>query len=324
MSKEGKEAKGNSLVVKHNSLIEARCRLSVQEQRLIAIMVSDISPDDADFKTYTYKVKDFVDWIKVEGKDYYKELKKITARLLTRLVTIKEGGKKIQTSWLSSATYRKKEGIIELRFDPVLKPYLLQLKECFTKYALKNVLELKSKYAFRLYELLKQYQPIGTRRFSLKELRELLGIEEGELSRWIHFKERVLEISKREINAKTDLKIDYKTEKTGRKITHIVFFVEAKKRQAEEVKQIDSEQPAFDSKELEAKKEEPKKEEHIEHIINICKQYEGKRVKFNGKTGKFVDMGTYFIFILEKNHAVLPFQTIKELIDKGAEIELLE
>ena len=103
-----------------------------------------------------------------------------------------------------------------------------------------------------------------------------------------------------------------------------MFFVEAKQKQAEEVKQIDGEKPAFDSKELEAKKEEPKKEEHIEHIINICKQYEGKRVKFNGKTGKFVDMGTYFIFILEKNHAVLPFQTIKELIDKGAEIELLE
>ena len=44
--------KDNYLVSKSNNLIEARYRLSVQEQRLIAIMVSDIKPDDRDFKKY--------------------------------------------------------------------------------------------------------------------------------------------------------------------------------------------------------------------------------------------------------------------------------
>ena len=306
----GKEGKRNCLVTKSNSLIEARYRLSVQEQRLLAIMVSDINPEDRDFKKYRYRISDILEWLDIEDKGYYKKIREVTRRLLTRVVTIHQGNTLFQTTWLAGAKYYFKEGVIELSFHPDLKPYLLQLKECFTKYALKNVLELKSKYAFRLYELLKQYQAIGTRKFSLKELRELLGIEQEELKLWIHFKTRVLEISKREINAKTDIKIDYKTEKVGRKIKYIIFSIETK----EKVNKItDKQKPVCG--EL---------EEKTDKYINICEQYEGKRVKFGDKIGRFFKMNGYYIFILENDNTVVLFDKIKQAIDKGLKIEILE
>jgi len=217
--------KKNHLVSKSNDLVEAKYRLSVQEQRLMAIMVSDIKPDDEDFKDYVYKVDDFVNWVKVEGKDYYKELKKITAKLLTRVISIKESDGFLQTSWLSSAKYFENKGYIRLRFDPALRPYLLQLQNCFTQYALQNILELKSKYAFRLYELAKQYQSIGKRKFQTDELRELLGLEKGELRRWSDFKRKVLDIAQREINRHTDIKIRYEFEKIARKFEYITIYV---------------------------------------------------------------------------------------------------
>jgi plasmid replication initiation protein len=306
----GKEGKRNCLVTKSNSLIEARYRLSVQEQRLLAIMVSDINPEDRDFKKYRYRISDILEWLDIEDKGYYKKIREVTRRLLTRVVTIHQGNTLFQTTWLAGAKYYFKEGVIELSFHPDLKPYLLQLKECFTKYALKNVLELKSKYAFRLYELLKQYQAIGTRKFSLKELRELLGIEQEELKLWIDFKRRVLEISKREINAKTDIKIDYKTEKVGRKIKYIIFSIETK----EKVNKItDKQKPVCG--EL---------EEKTDKYINICEQYEGKRVKFGDKIGRFFKMNGYYIFILENDNTVVLFDKIKQAIDKGLKIEILE
>ena len=306
----GKEGKRNCLVTKSNSLIEARYRLSVQEQRLLAIMVSDINPEDRDFKKYRYRISDILEWLDIEDKGYYKKIREVTRRLLTRVVTIHQGNTLFQTTWLAGAKYYFKEGVIELSFHPDLKPYLLQLKECFTKYALKNVLELKSKYAFRLYELLKQYQAIGTRKFSLKELRELLGIEQEELKLWIDFKRRVLEISKREINAKTDIKIDYKTEKVGRKIEYIIFSIETK----EKVNKItDKQKPVCG--EL---------EEKTDKYINICEQYEGKRVKFGDKIGRFFKMNGYYIFILENDNTVVLFDKIKQAIDKGLKIEILE
>ena len=251
--------KKNNLVSKSNDLVEAKYRLSVQEQRLMAIMVSDIKPDDEDFKDYTYRVDDFVNWVKVEGKDYYKQLKKITAKLLTRVISVKEKDGILQTSWLSSAKYFEDKGYIRLRFDPALRPYLLQLKNCFTQYALQNVLELKSKYAFRLYELCKQYQSIGKRKFQIDELRELLGLEKNELKQWIHFKERVLNIAQREINKHTDIKIKYEFEKWGRKFEYIIIYVSANS-----IKEIEEEQ---------------RKNERYNNLINLIKNEKDRTKK---------------------------------------------
>ena len=237
-------SKENYLVSKSNDLIEAKYRLSVQEQRLLAIMISDIKPDDKDFKKYQYKISDILEWINIEDKGFYKKLREITRRLLSRTLTIKQDNVLFQTNWLAGAKYYFKEGVIELTFHPDLKPYLLQLQKCFTQYALRNVLELKSKYAFRLYELLKQYQSIGKRKFSVSELRDLLGVEQGELKLWVHFKTRVLEIAKREINQKTDLEINYKTEKVGRRIEYIIFSIQAQDK--EKIKKVDEQNKRYD------------------------------------------------------------------------------
>jgi plasmid replication initiation protein len=79
--------------------------------------------------------------------------------------------------------------------------------------------------------LLKQYQSLGKRKFGVFELREKLGLKSTELRQWIDFRRRVLEIAKREINAKTDLEIDYKTKKVGRKIEFIIFSIRAQSRE---------------------------------------------------------------------------------------------
>ena len=222
--------KSKNLVAKDNNLVEAKYRLSIQEQRLIAIMVSDIKPDDKDFKTYRYKIKDILSWIGIEDGGYYKKLRAITRRLISRCITIYDPKNEtiFQTSWLAGAKYHVKKGYIDLSFHPDLKPYLLQLQKCFTQYALKNVLELKSKYAFRLYELCKQYQSVGKRKFKVDELRELLGLEKNELKQWVHFRTRVLEIAQREINKNTDIKIKYEFEKWGRKIEYIIIHIKSK------------------------------------------------------------------------------------------------
>jgi plasmid replication initiation protein len=314
--------KNNYLVSKSNDLIEARYRLSVQEQRLIAIMVSDIKPNDRDFKNYSYKITDFIEWVGVDGKDYYKELRKITAKLLTRLITIKQDNTLFQTSWLAGAKYHLGKGIIELSFHPDLKPYLLQLKDCFTQYALKNVLELKSKYAFRLYELLKQYQSIGKRKFAIMELRELLGVEKNELKLWIHFKTRVLEISKREINAKTDLKIDYKTEKIGRKIEYIIFSIKAQDK--EKIKITDEQNKRYD----ELLKLVPEEYRELKTLKNAIIKYLKKKgyeyVKRNIKYANTKAEKNYRAFLINslKEDWALSWIEDKELSNKQRKEEI--
>ncbi|MGM0609283.1 MAG: replication initiation protein, partial [Candidatus Muiribacteriota bacterium] len=81
-----------------------------------------------------------------------------------------------------------------------------------------------SQYAYRLYEILKQYQVTGRRVIEIKELRWILNIENS-YKQWNDLKRKVLDIAEREINEHTDLKISWKPIKTGRKITALDFKI---------------------------------------------------------------------------------------------------
>lgn len=229
----------NHLISKHNALVEAKYRLSLQEQRIIAFMCAEIKPEDKDFKPYRFVIKDFAELIGLLGENYYSQLKKVTRSLTTRGLTLREGNKEIQLTWLCAATYHKKEGYVELQFHPYLKPYLLHLRDCFTQYQLGEILKLRSKYAFRLYELCKKNELLGKYKYEIEQLRELLGVVKGELKLWADFRRRCLEPAIKEINKKTDLKIKYSTEKLGRRIKWIILNIN-KKENKENIKEIDN------------------------------------------------------------------------------------
>lgn len=214
----------DQLVVKANALNESRYKLTVQEQRLILHMVSMIAPGDVEFKPYSFAVKDFAALVGLSGKSIYKDVKDMTGNLLGRRITIAEDDGDLQIGWISSAKYYDGQGLVELRFDPLLKPYLLALKKEFTRYQLKNTIRLKSAYSVRLYELLKQYQSVGARFFEVDELRAILGVPEGKMPLFGNFKARVLEKARRELK-ETDIGFTYEPLKTGRKITGLEFTI---------------------------------------------------------------------------------------------------
>jgi hypothetical protein len=131
----------------------------------------------------------------------------------------------LRISWLSSVEYFKGTGIIELCFDPKLKPYLLQLKKRFTTYRLKEVIQLKSSFSIRIYELLKQYVKIGERIFLLETLKASLGIGPTKYSLYGDFKKRVLLVAQSEVAEKTDISFEFKEIKEGRKVVKIKFII---------------------------------------------------------------------------------------------------
>jgi len=214
----------DNLVVKANKLNESRYRLSVQEQRVVLSMLSMIKPGDIDFKPYKFTVKEFAELIGISGQDIYRSVKTVTKNLICRSVIINEPDGDLHIGWISSAKYFDGEGTVELRFDPLLKPYLIALKQEFTRYQLKNTIRLKSSYSVRLYELLKQYQSIGFRFFHIEDLRVILGIPENKLRPFSNFKIRVLDIAQKELKS-TDVYFEYQTIKTSRKITGISFTI---------------------------------------------------------------------------------------------------
>ncbi|MFC3883606.1 replication initiation protein [Bacillus songklensis] len=223
------EANTNNLVTKSNLLIEANYKLGVTEQKIILCIASKIQPDDSDFKTYTLPIKEFNKLLGLKGTPKYTELRKITKDLMQKVFEVRIENKVIQVAWLSYVAYNETEGTIDIRFDPFLRPYLLQLKKEFTSYKLDNVVKLKSSYAIRIYELLKQYERVQERTFSLEHLRRLLGVEDL-YPAYGNFKQRVLVPAQKELGKKTDITFELEEMKSGRRVEKVKFVIKSRKK----------------------------------------------------------------------------------------------
>lgn len=232
------EANTNNLVTKSNLLIEANYKLGVTEQKIILCIASKIQPDDSDFKTYTLPIKEFNKLLGLKGTPKYTELRKITKELMQKVFEIRIENKVIQVAWLSYVAYNVTEGTIDIRFDPFLRPYLLQLKKEFTSYKLDNVVKLKSSYAIRIYELLKQYERVQERTFSLEHLRRLLGAEEL-YPAYGNFKQRVLIPAQKELEKKTDITFELEEMKSGRRVDKVKFVIRSKRKAAKQLNLFD-------------------------------------------------------------------------------------
>ena len=218
----------NLVVTKANKLVEASYRLNVSEQRVMALLVTQIHPDDEDFKPYLFRVSDLDKLISDQprtNKRLHSQVRSLTRGLQEKVLQIEEPGGLLQVSWLSAAKYYDGTGTVELEFSPRLKPYLLKLQERFTSYKLENIVKLRSRYSVRVYELLKQYEPLGKRGFELEELRRILGLVEGEYATWFDFKRNVLEPAKRELPKRTDLGFSYSVRKRVRAVAFVDFKI---------------------------------------------------------------------------------------------------
>ena len=209
-----------SLVVQSNKLVEAKYRLSVEEQKIIKILIAQIQKDDEDFREYEFRVKDLAKMLGMEHKDPYGVLGRITKRLITRALEYhsQETNQYMQTAWLAGALYKKNAGTVALSFHPYLKPLLLQLQSYFTKYELGQVLQFKGQYTIRFFEFRKSF--IGRNKqeivFTLKELWDILGLKKDEYSIFKNFKNRVLEPARLELLEKTGQSFTWEAIRQGR------------------------------------------------------------------------------------------------------------
>jgi len=242
----------NYLVAQGNELIEARQKepLTAREQKIVLTMVSMIQPEDHDFKDYEISISDFTEMLGLAGREKYTEIKEITKTLVGKVIEIpRKNGGWLLTHWVSSAEYVDGEGVIKLSFSPKLKPYLLQLKRAYTSYRLSNILSIKSAYAIRLYELMKKWQHVGTWEIPVESLREKLGAITKTYSLYGNLKNRVIVPSVKEVNEKTDVHVEFKEIRKGRKVVKIEFKIKhCKEKEIKIKKPSDSElnQELFD------------------------------------------------------------------------------
>jgi hypothetical protein len=116
-----------------------------------------------------------------------------------------------------------------------MKPFLLQLQTQFLMYDVRNILQLQSSYSVRIYELLKQYEKIGKRTFSIDDLKETLAVMD-KYPLYANFKQRIIIKAQEDLEAYTDIRFSFEEVKKGRSIHSIVFTIKSNKSIVEERK----------------------------------------------------------------------------------------
>lgn len=225
----------NKLVVQANSLIEASYKLKPSQQKFLRVMASMITKNDEDFKMYEFKISELIELFEVKDQSKYKEIPKQTRELMGNVLTFKTDKKIIQVPFLNYCEYELGEGILKVQFHPYLKPFYLYLSKenPYTKYELKNILPLKSVYSIRIYELLKQFEKIGTRTIGISQLRDIFQIKPTEYTRYNDFKRKVLLQAQKEVPLKTDISFDFEEIKEKRKVKAIKFYIKSNEIQNE-------------------------------------------------------------------------------------------
>lgn len=220
------------LVRKSNDLVEARFRFDLYEMRLFLKMVSMVNRDDADFQVYRIALRDVVQDFEL-GNSGYERLRDAARRLMSKVITLyldhDLGVMRFETPVVVGLgsfdkLNRVGERFIEISFHPNLKPHLLNLKSRFLLYDIRNVLRLPSTHSIRMFELLKQYERIGKRRFQVTDLKDILGVADS-YPMYGNFKQRILEKARRDLKKHTDIYFTYDEVKKGRSVVELVFHI---------------------------------------------------------------------------------------------------
>ncbi|WP_297430061.1 replication initiation protein [Clostridium sp.] len=213
-------------IYQSNKLIEASYTFTVLEQKLIRLLASMVKKDDEDFKEYKFRAIDLSKTLNIHKKTIYKELDQITDKLMSRYIKFKNDDteKFKKRHLIKIADFEN--GILTMKIDEDMKEFYLKLN-WYTKYQLQNIMQFKSTYSFRLYELLKQYENIGYRVISIDNLRIIFDINKDQYPKYANLKQKVINIAVNEINKNSDLSIEFEELKDGRKVISIKFIIKS-------------------------------------------------------------------------------------------------
>ena len=239
------------LVVKDNALINASYSLELTEQRLILLAILNARETGKGITAESrleIHASEYAKHFDVSNDAAYKALKDAVDNLFNRQFSYSQFHKdtdklkKVRSRWVSRVAYVEELAILEITFAPDVVPLITRLEQHFTSYQLEQISQLNSKYAVRLYEILIAWREVGkVPQIELEELRNKLGVEDGEYERIANFKTRVLDPAIKQINDYTDIIAAYEQYKKGRIIVGFSFkFKQKKKIEAETPKNSDS------------------------------------------------------------------------------------
>ncbi len=212
-------------LVKSNPVINARYDLSTIQVKILLHMISKIDHTKDRLDTITISVQEFKKITGISTTAIYSRINVELDNFLKKTIYNKFDGGLINTTIIAGYTYNNGLGKFNIDFSPTLTPYLLQLKTNFTVIDIRSLLQLKSIYAIRFYEFCKESERIGTFKFEVEKLKDILGLADR-YAKYTDFRKRVINVAQKELQETSDLYFTYEERKKGNTVVLLVFTIQ--------------------------------------------------------------------------------------------------
>lgn len=200
-------------VRKSNSLNQAKFRLNPNEYRLLMFCATQIKPMTADvpneFRIYG---KEYAETFGISEANAYKQIREgLDATWEASFYEWLPSGRNKEPGWIRkrfviTQQYHPSEGYGSLTLHPDFLQHLVDLREQYTDYEVRNLQSMRSFNAMRMYDLLIQFRTIGRRDFDLEWFKQVMGLEDS-YPRWTDIRKHVLLPSLRQIEKQTDVDV---------------------------------------------------------------------------------------------------------------------
>jgi plasmid replication initiation protein len=212
----------NLRVYKNKKLNNADISVSAPTYFVFLHLISKIT--GVDFKTgeyiepemlvrkHTLTANEFSEVFKLDRDNTYKILKNATNQLMKSSIKLEKPDISDGEYWVinicSLAKYKPKQGLIEIEFTDSIMPYLAQVKENFVTYPLNDIVNFKSFYTTRLYELIMDFKDTGVFITSVDKLREFFAVGKKHVQ-YRDFKKNTIAVAVDEINRNYKINLSF-------------------------------------------------------------------------------------------------------------------
>jgi plasmid replication initiation protein len=135
-------------------------------------------------------------------------------------------------SYANYSAIKGGKSTITIHLNGVCKKLFFELANGFTTMDLKAILNLKSNYSIRMYEVMNQYLNQGKWTVELIKLKNLLGLELSKYKSFTDFETRILAYSQKELWEHCGIHFEWEiAQKERKKITALTFTIRTKEKQ---------------------------------------------------------------------------------------------
>ena len=208
-----------NIVKIHNNLIEAHYKFTKEQQVILLQVAKTLQERDIfdkhEHSKVTYQANELLSYLNISDR---RTLRAVIKSLQCCIMSYEN----LDEEWEADVNifmYSKyhKGGKIDIEIHREMLPFLKQLHSNYTELNLKELVQFKSQYTIRLYELARKFQNIGitknTKKFkqekiyTLEEFQNLMG---SNYNTWQRLETFVLKPAMEELKDNSFIHIDYK------------------------------------------------------------------------------------------------------------------